>query len=304
MKPDSLVNIFSVAKAVLSIGILRLVQDGKVTLDDSVCKHWPAFGKPEITVRHILTHQAGLANALPEEATLDTLLDWFGMREHMTKATPEHEPGTRTMYHYLTYCWLCGGIIEHVTGEHYDEYIQKILPDCDASDLHLGGLPNGMNHDELAVLSVYRPPVPYESTLKAVSRNDEESANTFEPANGETDNKEKKPSFKKVLAKYKGREQLLNPSVFNMKKVREAKLPSANVHASAASLARVLDSLSTDLSPLRPDLVKLARERPKNQITEQPGAQHQLLDDADSYFGLGFQVSSTAMLKYQSANGF
>jgi hypothetical protein len=54
----------------------------------------------------MLDASRGLANALPEDATLDTLLDWFGMRQHMQEAIPEHEPGTKTMYHYLTYCWL------------------------------------------------------------------------------------------------------------------------------------------------------------------------------------------------------
>jgi CubicO group peptidase (beta-lactamase class C family) len=84
------------------------------------------------------------------------------------------------------------------------------------------------------------------------------------------------------LAKYRGREQLLNPSVFNMRKVRDGKLPSANVHASAASLARVMDSL-----PLTPATIDLARERPPmTQDTEEAA----LLDDSDAYFGLGFQV--------------
>ena len=46
------------------------------------------------------------------------------------------------------------------------------------------------------------------------------------------------------LAKYKGREQMLNPSIFNMRKVRAARLPSANGHASAAALAAALEVLA------------------------------------------------------------
>ena len=46
------------------------------------------------------------------------------------------------------------------------------------------------------------------------------------------------------LAKYKGREQMLNPSIFNMRKVRAARLPSANGHASAAALAAALEILA------------------------------------------------------------
>jgi predicted unusual protein kinase regulating ubiquinone biosynthesis (AarF/ABC1/UbiB family) len=296
-KPSTLVNIFSVAKALLSTGILRLVQDGRLDLDDPVCKHWPEFDKPEITIRHVLTHQAGLANALPEDATLDTLLDWFGMRQHMEEAKPEHAPGTKTVYHYLTYCWLCGGIIEHVTGKHYDEYLDEIIDD-ESLDLHLGGLPSSIRHDDLASLSVLRNESQEdgpgqrdasgsEGNHQTAPKSHEQSppASTKDPASKkeeDVDDEEKKPKFKKVLAKYRGREQLLNPSVFNMKKVREAKLPSANVHASAASLARVMDSL-----PLTPAMIDLARERPPVAHDTEKAA---LLDDSDAYFGLGFQV--------------
>ena len=296
-KPSTLVNIFSVAKAFLSTGVLRLVQDGRLDLDDPVCKHWPEFKKPEITVRHVLTHQAGLANALPEDATLDTLLDWFGMRQHMQEAKPEHAPGTKTVYHYLTYCWLCGGIIEQVTGKHYDEYLDEIF-DNESMDLYLGGLPSTINHDDLASLSVVRNESQEdgpgrgeapgsEGNHHAAAKGHEQSspASTEDPASKYEEDVvdgEKKPKFKKVLAKYRGREQLLNPSVFNMKRVREAKLPSANVHASAASLACVMDSL-----PLTPAMIDLARERPPAaQDTEKVA----LLDDSDAYFGLGFQV--------------
>jgi aarF domain-containing kinase len=298
-QPSTLVNIFSVAKALLSTGVLRLVQDGKLDLDDSVCKHWPEFNKPEITIRHVLTHQAGLANALPEDATLDTLLDWFGMRQHMQEAKPEHAPGTKTMYHYLTYCWLCGGIIEHVTGKHYDEYLDEII-DNESLDLYLGGLPSTISHDDLASLSVLRNESQEDSpgqgdtprnvgNYQVAAKSHEQSppTSTEGPASKnkedvDDDDEEKKPKFKKVLAKYRGREQLLNPSVFNMRKVREAKLPSANVHASAASLARVMDSL-----PLTPAMIDLVRQRPP---VAQDAEEEALLDDSDAYFGLGFQV--------------
>jgi predicted unusual protein kinase regulating ubiquinone biosynthesis (AarF/ABC1/UbiB family) len=294
-KPSTLVNIFSVAKAFLSTGVLRLVQDGRLDLDDPVCKHWPEFNKPEITIRHVLTHQAGLANALPEDATLDTLLDWFGMRQYMQEAKPEHAPGTKTVYHYLTYCWLCGGIIEHVTGKHYDEYVGEIIDD-ESMDLYLGGLPSTISHDDLASLSVLRNgsqedgpgqgPGSEGNNLAAAKSHEQSSPATTEDTASrneeDVDDEKNKPKFKKVLAKYRGREQLLNPSVFNMKRVREAKLPSANVHASAASLARVMDSL-----PLTPAMIDLARKRPSVAHDTEKAS---LLDDSDAYFGLGFQV--------------
>jgi CubicO group peptidase (beta-lactamase class C family) len=237
---------------------------------------------------------------LPEDATLDILLDWFGMKQHMEEAKPEHAPGAKTMYHALTFCWLCGGIIEHVTGKHYNEYLDEII-DNESLDLHLGGLPSTIRHDDLASLSVLRNEIQDDTSessgnhqvAAAAAKSHEQSP----PASTENlgsknkqdvdtdDAEEKKQKFKKVLAKYRGREQLLNPSVFNMRKVRDGKLPSANVHASASSLARVMDSL-----PLTPATIDLARERPPMTMTQDSEETSSLLTDSDAYFGLGFQV--------------
>ena len=129
--PSTLFNVFSVSKGVLTIGLLRLVQDGKIeSLDDPVAKYWPQFAsKPNVTVRHLLTHQAGLSNVYPTDATLDALLDWQAMTKFIAEeAMPSHEPGAETQYHALSFAWLVGGLIEAVTGKGYDEYLDEILP--------------------------------------------------------------------------------------------------------------------------------------------------------------------------------
>jgi aarF domain-containing kinase len=285
---STLFNIFSAGKALLTIGVLGLVQDGVVELDDSISKHWPAFGKHDITIRHVLSHQAGLANALPEAATLDTLLDWSRMKEHMEEAVPEHEAGSSTKYHYLTFCWICGGLIEAVLGEPYDSYLDRLLQkeDTQARDLHVGGLPSTVESHELAVLSLLR-----DSGQTKLSKDEPQNGDVSAPkANEQAGQNDQAPSnsnsSKTVLAKYRGREQLLNPSIFNMRKVREAKLPSANMHASASSLAAIFDSILTKETPLTMKTVDEARKRQGSSVE----ATTELLDDSSAYFGLGFQV--------------
>jgi CubicO group peptidase (beta-lactamase class C family) len=276
----------------LSIGVLRLVQDGAIeSLDDPVSKYWPAFvGKDGITIRHALSHQAGLANSMPGGATLDTLLDWKGMKQFLAKhALPEHAPGTQTTYHFLTYCWLCGGIIEGVTGKPYEDYLNGLMEQhqITPSDLHVGGLPDYVENKDLAILSVLReigmdystetvggvsdsgtekPEEEIQSsngeaeTVATQSSHSTESSDTQKEETAgaalqqctvagkandkEEEESEREKTYKKVLAKYQGQKHLLNPSIFNMRKVRASKVPSANVHASAASLAAVLDSLN------------------------------------------------------------
>src|ERR1700685_527323 len=57
---DTLVNFFSVSKALCAIAALRLVERGKIDLDAPVARLWPGFGKESVTPRLVLSHRAGL----------------------------------------------------------------------------------------------------------------------------------------------------------------------------------------------------------------------------------------------------
>ena len=60
---DTLVNVFSVGKAVAALCVARLVGRGALAYDDPVVRVWPEFAahdKSGITVRQVLSHQAGL----------------------------------------------------------------------------------------------------------------------------------------------------------------------------------------------------------------------------------------------------
>jgi CubicO group peptidase (beta-lactamase class C family) len=66
-RPDTVFKIGSVSKQFLASGIMILVQDGKIAIDDKVGKYiegippaWEA-----ITLRHLLTHTAGLTREGP-----------------------------------------------------------------------------------------------------------------------------------------------------------------------------------------------------------------------------------------------
>ena len=60
---NTIVNLYSVGKAITAVCALRLVEDGALDLDAPVSRYWPEFGqagKDRVSVRHLLTHQAGL----------------------------------------------------------------------------------------------------------------------------------------------------------------------------------------------------------------------------------------------------
>src|SRR5438876_360343 len=73
---DTIVNLYSVGKAVTAVCALRLVDAGALDLDAPISRYWPEFaqaGKAQMPVRFLLTHQAGLpavARPLPPGAVL------------------------------------------------------------------------------------------------------------------------------------------------------------------------------------------------------------------------------------------
>ena len=77
-QPDTLVNMYSVGKAVLAVLMLQLIDGGTLSLDQPVADVWPEFGsggKAGATIAHALTHQAGVP-AIREPLTDEDLLDW------------------------------------------------------------------------------------------------------------------------------------------------------------------------------------------------------------------------------------
>ena len=63
LEPDSILPVFSSSKGTAGIVVALTVQRGLLDLDERVATYWPEFaaqGKGEITVRQLLSHQAGL----------------------------------------------------------------------------------------------------------------------------------------------------------------------------------------------------------------------------------------------------
>lgn len=118
--PDTLFNAFSVTKGVTAVAFARVADRYGVQPEDPVARWWPAFaaaGKAGVTVGHLLSHTAGLADAVPQSCTLERLRDdWKGLVKDVAAATPAHAPGARSVYHYLSWGWLMGGLIEAISG--------------------------------------------------------------------------------------------------------------------------------------------------------------------------------------------
>lgn len=139
---DTLSLSFSTTKGIISTLLHQLADQGAVSYDMPVAHYWPAFAsrnKHRITVRHLLTHEAGLYGIRSLIADASEMRDWDHMLRVMESASPVHVPGQRNGYHALTYGWLVGGLIEKVTGQPLGHTLKELLADpLDLDGCHIG----------------------------------------------------------------------------------------------------------------------------------------------------------------------
>ncbi|MEU5769003.1 serine hydrolase domain-containing protein [Streptomyces asoensis] len=109
---------FSAGKALTSVLAHLLVGTGAVGYDTPVADLWPRFaahGKAAVTLRHVLTHSAGVP-AMPRGLGPADLADRSRVCDALADAEPLWPPGTRTGYHAFTYGFLVGEIARRATG--------------------------------------------------------------------------------------------------------------------------------------------------------------------------------------------
>jgi CubicO group peptidase (beta-lactamase class C family) len=96
--------VWSTTKGMASMVIAVAHSRGHLGLEERVAAYWPEFaqnGKGAITVRQLLSHQAGLA-ALDEPIGAELLADRGGLAAALARQAPLWEPGSRQGYHANT----------------------------------------------------------------------------------------------------------------------------------------------------------------------------------------------------------
>jgi CubicO group peptidase (beta-lactamase class C family) len=211
---NTLTPVFSTTKAMASLMMARLVDQRKLRWDQRVAEVWPEFGqagKGDITVEQVLSHQEGLSGlAGPMEPA-----DWFNWDlacRRLAEMTPLWPPGSASGYHPVTFGYIVGEIFRRVDGHTLGAALHQDIAAPFGLDLWIG-LPDS-EHGRCA--DMRRPPAM--------------------PNLGEM-TEPKRLAFMTPWASPGGRSGA---------DWRRAEIPSANGHATAPALARMMAILACD----------------------------------------------------------
>ncbi|MCW3813601.1 beta-lactamase family protein [Micromonospora sp. DR5-3] len=211
-RPDTLVNVYSVGKPVAALCLLMLVDRGRVELDRPVSAYWPEFRTPA-SVRQVLSHTAGLP-AFPVPRPAGAVADWALLCADLAAAEPEWMPGSVAGEHAWTYGHLVGELVRRVDGRPVGRFLSEEIAGPWRLDLGFGLSP--ADQRRCADLS-YADPGWLTRTLGEPGSLRARALGN--PAGG------------------------LDLAVVNHSLWRSAEVPAVNLHATAASLARLYAGL-------------------------------------------------------------
>ena len=259
---DTLVNVFSVGKAMAALSLLVLVERGQVDLDAPAARYWPEFaarGKSEVTVRMLLCHRAGLP-AIRRSLPRFAMYDWELMTSALAAEEPWWEPGRTHGYHVNTFGFLIGEIVRRVSGESIGAFFRREVAAPLGADFHFG---IGPEHDQRIADYLFGD----------------------EPPEMVDDDDERQFLLRHVYLNPPG---LSGFGTVNTRAWRAAEMPSTNGHASARAVARIYSALACGGAV---DGIRLLGMETIEHAIAEASSGPDLVLGRPSRFGLGFQLT-------------
>ncbi|CPR10885.1 beta-lactamase [Mycobacterium bohemicum DSM 44277] len=124
--------VYSASKGTTATVVHMLVERGVFALDDRVCEYIPTFtshGKDRITIRHVLTHSAGLPFPTGPKPDLNRADDHEYAQQKLGELRPLYRPGLMHIYHALTWGPLMREIVYAATGKEIREILAAEILD-------------------------------------------------------------------------------------------------------------------------------------------------------------------------------
>ena len=267
---DTIGVVWSCTKGAAALCAHMLVARGQLDLDAPVTDYWPEFGKngkDAVTVRMLLSHQAGLA-AIREPLPEGALTDWDLVCDLLAAQEPLWEPGTRNGYHALTFGHLAGELVRRITGRSVGRFFREEVAEPLGLDFWIG-LPE--EHEARVA-----PTIPADPPAS------EEDVPTFfvkaltEPT-----------SIQGLVILNSG--GLMVPGAIDTRAVHAAEIPAANGVANARSLAGMYRPLALGGEADGVRLVDEATLADMSRVAVATGQDATIL--YPTRFGLGFMKS-------------
>ena len=124
--------VYSAAKAISTTVVHMLVEREAFSLDDRVCDYLPSYtghGKERTTIRHVMTHSAGVPFATGPRADVRRVNDSDYTRARLSEFKPIHRPGLVHIYHGVTWGPLVREIVSAATGRNIREILATEILD-------------------------------------------------------------------------------------------------------------------------------------------------------------------------------
>jgi CubicO group peptidase (beta-lactamase class C family) len=132
VRTDTPFCVYSAAKAISTTVVHMLVERGCFSLDDRVCDYLPSYtshGKDRTTIRHVITHSAGVPIHTGPRPDVTRVNDSEYTREQLGNLKPVYRPGLVHIYHGLTWGPLVREIVQAATGRNIRDILAEEILD-------------------------------------------------------------------------------------------------------------------------------------------------------------------------------
>jgi CubicO group peptidase (beta-lactamase class C family) len=243
---ETIFPVFSVSKAVVATAVHVQAEQGYLDYDAPLARYWPEFAahdKDPITVRHVLSHRAGIP-AMPDGISPETMCDWSAVIELLADMKPLYPAGAHSTYLSMTFGWLLGEVVRRTDPQQrpFSQFVAEEVCAPLAMDSCFIGVPPAEMHRVATLSSSFRgqPPAPRDPSQPVPL-----SARAIPP------------------------QLSLGPAVFNRPDVQEAGIPAVGGISNAASMARLFAMLAG--YGVLGDARLLSAERVRSFLTPRPG---------------------------------
>lgn len=286
---DTLITVFSATKGISSIAVAVAHSQGLFELDQPVAAYWPEFaqnGKERVTVRQLLSHQAGLA-MLDKPISLDIARDLDRLGEILAAQKPHWEPGTRHGYHAMTMGFYESQLLRRVDPK--DRALGRFFAEEVAAPLGIEfyiGLPADIAPERIATIHAFTPP----EMLLHLNKMPWRMVTSILNPRGVLSR-----SMRTIPV-------LMKPNAMNRRDVLEVELPSVNGVGQVRGMARAYGTLATGGTELG---LTSSTMRELEAPGEPPsGGLHDPVVQAETLFSLGYLKPCPALSFGSSSRAF